>query len=196
MVDKVKRKMRGRLEDTLALDMGVRTTLNDMSTNGIPVAQRAWREDYEVARVSESDLPGKRSHQTQHSERLRQRRRSETTVQARLSHRFNKAAELRAHSDVDGIGDLIEWRKVQAFVNDTGKNILGALEKSTDGRVHPKWNVLGTVTGRITSDGPNLLGVARSHRKHFVPDPGNVFLLVTSRRRKFESSRKLLATKP
>ncbi|WP_145235427.1 DNA polymerase [Urbifossiella limnaea] len=42
-----------------------------------------------------------------------------------------------------------------------------------DGRVHPRYHVLGAHTGRLTCDSPNLPGIGRIFRPLVVPDPGN-----------------------
>jgi len=54
----------------------------------------------------------------------------------------------------------------------------GTLEKLHAGRIHPSFNVNGTVTGRISSSNPNMQQLPREGgvRGIYIPDPGYVFL--------------------
>jgi DNA polymerase-1 len=56
--------------------------------------------------------------------------------------------------------------------------IMGTTERMVDGRVHPKFNVAGTVTGRISSSDPNLQQLPRDGgvRGIFTPDAGYCFI--------------------
>lgn len=53
--------------------------------------------------------------------------------------------------------------------------IEGTLEKMVDGRIYPTFNVNGTVTGRISSYGPNMQQLPREGgiRGMYIPDAGN-----------------------
>lgn len=164
------------LEKTVRLDMEARRVLDDMSITGIRVDANGWtklcdKKCEDVTRLLEAiRLNLGIEHPHDDDEVFHQI--------AKRGVRLNSTstAELRSHVGVPGIKELIEWRKAQAFVNDAGKNVLAALERSTDGRVHPTWNVLGTVTGRTTSSEPNLLGIAKDYRLNFLPADGNVFV--------------------
>lgn len=54
----------------------------------------------------------------------------------------------------------------------------GTLEKMHGNRIHPSFNINGTVTGRISSSNPNMQQLPRDGgvRGIYVPDPGFVFL--------------------
>lgn len=56
--------------------------------------------------------------------------------------------------------------------------IEGTLEKMHEGRIHPSFNVNGTVTGRISSSGPNMqqLPTEGGIRGIYIPDLGYKFL--------------------
>ena len=164
------------LEDTVDLDMGVRRVLDDMSATGIRVDAQEWKKlvDEKCVEVSKL-LEAMRinlgiEHPYDEDEVFRQ------IVKRGVGLSSTSTNELRNHAGVPGIKELIEWRKAQAFVSDAGKNVLAALERSTDGRVHPTWDVLGTVTGRIVAREPNLLGVPRDYRPHFIPAEGFSFV--------------------
>ena len=74
---------------------------------------------------------------------------------------------------------LVEWRRINAFLNDLGPAVLQALERSPDGRVRASWHSLGAWTGRMSCSTPALQAVPRRRevRGCFVPGPGNVFVV-------------------
>jgi DNA polymerase I-like protein with 3'-5' exonuclease and polymerase domains len=165
-----------KLEHVVELDLQARTVLAGMTAVGIGVDREGWRQlvkakstrEITLRKKLQADLGIQEPHDSEHILTcLRQRG---------LGLNSAETDELFEHVDVPGIRTLIDWRRTQAFVADAGKNVLAALERSNDGRVHARWNVLGTATGRITSSDPNLLGIPRAARNHFVPAPGYAFV--------------------
>jgi DNA polymerase-1 len=90
-----------------------------------------------------------------------------------------KAEVLAPYKKNPAVAELLEFRRVDAFANSTGAQILRALETSTNGRVHAAFDQLGTVTGRITTANPSLLNLPKTDevRRCVVPAPGHVFVV-------------------
>jgi DNA polymerase-1 len=70
---------------------------------------------------------------------------------------------------------LVRYRRLNGFVTGAGKAVLTALESSTDGRVHPNINQIGSTTGRMSADHPNMMGLPKDPiiRSCVIPAPGN-----------------------
>lgn len=74
----------------------------------------------------------------------------------------------QSHSLIPMLREYREHQKIYtAFIE-------GTLEKMQDGRIHPSFNVNGTVTGRISSSSPNMQQLPREGgvRGIYVPDEG------------------------
>lgn len=61
-------------------------------------------------------------------------------------------------------------RRIRTLVS---SRVLTGEYTRADGRVHPRYHVLGAHTGRLTCDAPNLPGIGRLFRPLVVPDAGN-----------------------
>lgn len=83
---------------------------------------------------------------------------------------------LAAHGAAHVVQALLAWRSVSAFLHDGARSIQDAIDRSDDGRVHTAFNVHGAKTGRITTSEPNLLGLPRDVRRHFISAPGRTFV--------------------
>lgn len=75
-----------------------------------------------------------------------------------------------------GVRELVQLRKLTAFLRDAGPKVLEA--SAADGRVHAQWIQIGTVTGRITCRNPALTNIENEPavRGLFVPAPGCIFV--------------------
>ena len=64
---------------------------------------------------------------------------------------------------------VLRWRGLDKLV---GTYLEPFLRKQKDGRIHPRWNASGTVTGRLSSSEPNLQNIPKDDRMRsiFVPD--------------------------
>ena len=83
------------------------------------------------------------------------------------------------HIELSGIKfDDKSWDKVKGQFENVKTNYGKYLDPLT-GRIHAKWNQMGTTTGRIISTEPNLQGVPRlpGLRSCFIPKPGYVFVI-------------------
>ncbi|MDC0740919.1 DNA polymerase [Polyangium mundeleinium] len=56
---------------------------------------------------------------------------------------------------------LVLYRRNNGFVTGAGNGVLRAFSRSEDGRVHATLNQIGAVTGRLSAQEPNLLGLPR-----------------------------------
>lgn len=89
--------------------------------------------------------------------------------------------ELKPKDKHGFINMLLELRGLET-VNSTF--ILGIREKlGADGRIHPKFNIHGTVTGRLSSNDPNFQNLPRTTtnpdvKKMMIPTPGKLFLMM------------------
>ena len=59
---------------------------------------------------------------------------------------------------------LMRFHRVRAFVDDLGTKLIEVTSASKDGRVRPRINRLGAVTGRMSYEAPNLQGLPRDPR--------------------------------
>ena len=64
---------------------------------------------------------------------------------------------------------VLRWRGLDKLV---GTYLEPFLSRSKNGRIHPRWNAVGTVTGRLSSSSPNLQNIPKDDRMRgiFVPD--------------------------
>ena len=64
---------------------------------------------------------------------------------------------------------VLKWRGLDKFV---GTYLEPFLKKQQNGRIHPRWNACGTVTGRLSSSEPNLQNIPKDDRMRgiFIPD--------------------------
>ncbi len=91
--------------------------------------------------------------------------------------------ELRQYDKYNFINTLVELRKLST-INSTF--VLGIRDKlAKDGRIHPIFNIHGTVTGRLSSKHPNFQNLPRKNtnpdiKKMMIPDKerGNLFLML------------------
>ena len=79
----------------------------------------------------------------------------------------------RGHPKAELMQSLLTYRKYNRMATTYLKNIFDRLE---DGRIHTKFKIDGTGTGRLSSEDPNLQNVPPEMRAIYVPDPG-CFLL-------------------
>ena len=76
---------------------------------------------------------------------------------------------------------LLEYRKLIKFI----RTYLYSLPNTValDGRIHPSFRQVGTGTGRLSCDSPNLQNIPKGEdeggliRKAFVPEEGNLFIV-------------------
>lgn len=68
---------------------------------------------------------------------------------------------------------LIEYKKIQVTIS-----YLTSLKSyiKEDNKIHCKFNSIGTATGRITTNDPNLQGIRKDLRCIFIPDNGYTFI--------------------
>jgi len=75
------------------------------------------------------------------------------------------------------VRDLLEYRKLNkiytAFIKSMPEHIL------SDGKIHPRFNITGTVTGRLSSDSPNIQQIPKGStiRKMFVSNFPDGYIL-------------------
>jgi DNA polymerase-1 len=71
---------------------------------------------------------------------------------------------------------MLEWSEKEKMI---GTFIDGLTEKLVDGRLHTSFRQNGTVTGRLSSAGPNLQQIPRGDmiRATFVADPGHLLVV-------------------
>lgn len=69
--------------------------------------------------------------------------------------------------------NLIEYRKLQNTISYI-TSIKSYIQE--DNRIHCNFNSLGTVTGRITSNDPNIQGIRKDLRCIFIPSEGYTFI--------------------
>ncbi len=75
------------------------------------------------------------------------------------------------------ISTILTYREYKKKLTTYGETILKFISPVT-GRVHTEYNQLGTQTGRLSSDSPNLQNIPRDedYRNSFVPRPGYTFV--------------------
>jgi DNA polymerase-1 len=103
----------------------------------------------------------------------------------KTTHGFSTAADvLEDLRDKHPIVELILEHRELTKLKGTYVDALPAMVNPTTGRLHTSFNQTGTVTGRISSDNPNLQNIpvrtelGRQIRKAFVAPPGHVLLAV------------------
>jgi DNA polymerase I-like protein with 3'-5' exonuclease and polymerase domains len=81
---------------------------------------------------------------------------------------------LAQYSDHPIVSELTRYRRRIGFVRSSGKAVLEALARSTDGRVRTTIHQLGARTGRMSCEQPNLMGLPRDAeiRACIVAPPG------------------------
>lgn len=74
---------------------------------------------------------------------------------------------------------LLEIREVTKQIDSYGANILQHIHPKT-GKIHTEYLTIGTVTGRFSSNNPNMQQIPRKggYRECFIPDPGYLFAAV------------------
>lgn len=89
--------------------------------------------------------------------------------------------KLKEYDKEGFIDTLIELRGYQTinstFVNGIGEKV------GDDGRIHPKFNIHGTVTGRLSSNDPNFQNLPRTTtnpdiKRMMVPESGSLYLML------------------
>lgn len=94
--------------------------------------------------------------------------------------RKDTLAKLLEHSKDPKVVDLLEsllaYRKTKKLLSTYVVGLRRDIHN--DGRVHPTYQLHGTVTGRLSSRGPNIQNIPREKtiRNLFVPSEGNVFV--------------------
>lgn len=86
---------------------------------------------------------------------------------------------LRSIADKEPIAPvLLELRDAATRVSKSGNDWLTTHVSKVDGRVHASYNQLGTDTGRMSCDKPNMQNIPRDprYRACFVPPPGRKFV--------------------
>ena len=81
-----------------------------------------------------------------------------------------KALEAISHSEGSVVAQyILKWRELETLNNTFLRNYL---KLEHNGRIHAHWNACGTITGRFSGSGPNLMQVPHDPkiRKIFVPD--------------------------
>jgi DNA polymerase I-like protein with 3'-5' exonuclease and polymerase domains len=68
------------------------------------------------------------------------------------------------------IKKLREWRELNKLVTTYGQKLLDTV--AADGRIHPHFRLIGTVTGRMSCNGPNLQQVPPELKKYFKAPNG------------------------
>lgn len=79
-------------------------------------------------------------------------------------------------SNVPIILDILNYREFSKSSNAFGESFLRYIEP--DGKIHTNYNQLGAVTGRMSSDSPNLQNIKReeNYRRPFIASPGYKFI--------------------
>lgn len=90
-----------------------------------------------------------------------------------------QAGTLEQLADDELIAQLLEWKEVEKRHTTYGESWQAHIHPVT-GRVHPQFNQVGTVTGRWSSDSPNMQNVPKisEYRACFIARPG--YKLATS----------------
>lgn len=79
-------------------------------------------------------------------------------------------------TNISIISDILAYREHSKSSNAFGEAFLRYLEQ--DGKIHTNYNQLGAVTGRMSSDSPNLQNIKReeNYRRPFIASPGYMFI--------------------
>ncbi len=77
------------------------------------------------------------------------------------------------------VNTLLEIREVNKQIDSYGSNVLQHIHPKT-GKIHTEYLTIGTVTGRFSSNNPNMQQVPRvgGYRECFIPDPDYLFAAV------------------
>jgi len=81
-----------------------------------------------------------------------------------------KALQAIRHSEGSVVAQyILKWRELETLNNTFLRNYLKLAHK---GRIHAHWNACGTITGRFSGSGPNLMQVPKDDkiRRIFLPD--------------------------
>jgi DNA polymerase I-like protein with 3'-5' exonuclease and polymerase domains len=73
------------------------------------------------------------------------------------------------------IKKLRDWRELNKLVTTYGQTLLDAVDG--DGRIHPNFRLIGTVTGRMSCNGPNLQQVPPELKKYFKAPKGRKLVI-------------------
>lgn len=94
----------------------------------------------------------------------------------RLEKETTNEAMLKEHADkVPVVAKLLEYREYDKLLSSSIPAIAENIK--ADGRVHARFNIGGTVTGRLSSSGPNLQQVPKNALRHsVVPREGYIFI--------------------
>lgn len=82
--------------------------------------------------------------------------------------------------DVPVCKALLSFRATDQLCKTFGANLLDTVDRTSD-RLHPSFNIAGTITGRLTASRPNVQQIPskadKRFRSLFVPSPGSVFVV-------------------
>lgn len=94
-----------------------------------------------------------------------------------VSHKrsVDKATLKTLSSDYEPIELLLEYRKLEKLLNTFYEKLPTMVRQ--DGKLHPRYNGRGTVTGRLSSNDPNFQQITPKARPMFVADEGKLFVL-------------------
>ena len=73
---------------------------------------------------------------------------------------------------------LLEHRELTKFIDSFAEPFIHFIKDSPDGRIHPSFHQVRTVTGRLSASQPNLqqMPTRGSFRNVFVPEEGRIFI--------------------
>lgn len=77
------------------------------------------------------------------------------------------------HEKKDFIEALLQWRKLTKLMS---VYIVGVWDRLENGRIHTRFKIGGTETGRLASENPNLQNVPQEMRCIYIADPGMVMI--------------------
>jgi DNA polymerase I len=105
-------------------------------------------------------------------------------VQLGLPEQYNEKTK-KLSTDWDSLEKLKDEHEIVALIQEyaemekiIGTYIDGTVDRLSDGRIYPSFNVSGTKTGRLSHSEPNLAQLPRAGgvRGMFIPDDGHVFI--------------------